>query len=737
MRPAVEHPTKRRKTAELPSTKPCRIHTPKKAEEESRPPNRQVKTKYAQDVVAQVEDLPAQEITQEREAVSIEVRTSVQPTKKIKESKAPAKSRRKLQLDDDEVKVLPKPKKKASQSEGLEDTFIFGLKPKKSEPRSKTKENIVEEPIHEEPENAPAPPKRKRTTKAKPPKDEDSREGTIGGPKEGPVAPEGKAQRGKEKHGSRRLANALRKDTEPFEEAILPTTTGAESAKATILQIHHVETDLPKSGPKTARPKVTTKRAAKRNIEEVVENETAAAPEPAAKRPRRQAAISATAKVAIGYEEELVPVDNLRRAPDAKPKRGRPRETVQAQELPVLPPSPPQSVSKPSTEELQAHGEDEVPTAKMGPVGKSRKPGAKSAKIDVMDTERDPVATELPNKVKKSALEDLHHVSETEAPIEQAPPVKRARKVRAQVVAHDVSAGDEPATASRSLDAEETYEFEQKQPRATNAPLSKTSRKAASKTAKPLKIVDEKLAVIKNVSEPPGIVIPEIQKSHDTIKSSDSLAGDQIVPSRSGRRGEPKKKSRRVLAESDINIVRSLPPDDLEIDVKSKPSRQHKFDEAMTNTTDDYANTERNYNKRSGQRNGNPTVEDEDSKRGSGTDPIPNSSIEPIHAKCARKAHPQKSTPTIEPPRDEHVVPRKRHVISADEDLDWLFEKCENKRSRLPARNPCASSKVSRQAPVKKSADAKDIDLDDLLESIAGFSGKLSTGKSGRAMASW
>ena len=133
----------------------------------------------------------------------------------------------------------------------------------------------------------------------------------------------------------------------------------------------------------------------------------------------------------------------------------------------------------------------------------------------------------------------------------------------------------------------------------------------------------------------------------------------------------------------------------------------------------------------------NLTVEHEDANHF--MDPTPVASVDITHTKRARKAQPtqpSKSTPIIETPLEESATPKKRHVIAADEDLDWLFEKSENKRSRLPARNPRASSKGNRQAPVKKSADAKDMDLDDLLESIAGFSGKLLTGKSGRAMAS-
>jgi hypothetical protein len=609
-------------------------------------------------VVAQVEALPAHEVPQEPGTALIEAPVLVRPVKDTKGSKAPSKTRRKLQLDD-ELEALPKPKKKkARQSGGLEDTFIFGLKPKKRQPKSKLKETIEEEPTHEETENVPAPPKRKRTAKAKQQAKDEPCEKNAGEPNEEVVALEGKPQKRKGKPASKYRADALPVDTEPLEEERLPTTTGADPVEN--LKSEDVVTKRPQAVSKVTKPKATAKNSAKRTIEEATENETATEPEPTTKRPRRQAATSAMAKVTLGYEEDLVPVDNLRRAPEPLARRGRPKKTTAAEVAPVLLPSPPQSVSKLSAEDEENCGEDEVPVAKVRAVGRPRKLVSKMAKID----EKEVVATSSRPSVKTPALENSHHVAKTETPVAKAPPVKRARKVRAQAVAQDVSTDNEPA--------KQICEVDQKRSRASKAPPLKTSRKAASKAVKPVDIIDENVAVIENVPEPPEIIIQETQESHDTIKNSSR--GDKV--------GEPKTKSRRALAESDVNIVRSLPPDDLGVIVKpttvkqQQPSRKTKLQQS-------------------------------------------------------------KSTPTIDLPHDEVITPRKRHVIAADEDLDWLFEKSENKRSRVPARNPRASSKANRQAPGKKtSADAKDMDLDDLLESIADFSGKLLTGKGGRAMAS-
>jgi hypothetical protein len=659
--PIVKHSTKRRRTIESPSSNSCKKHTPKRGEEGTHPPKEHNEQNGVENVVAQVEAIPAHEVPQEPETALIEAPVLVRPVKDPKGSKAPSKTRRKLQLDD-ELEALPKPKKKkARKSGGLEDTFIFGLKPKKRQPKSKLKETIEEEPTHEETENVPAPPKRKRTAKAKQQAKDEPCEKNAGEPNGKVAALEGKPQKRKGKPASKYSADALPVDTEPLEEERLPTTTGADGAdRVENLKSEDVETKRPQAVSKVTKPKATAKKAAKRTIEEATENETATEPEPTAKRPRRQAATSAMAKVTLGYEEDLVPVDKLRRAPEPVARRGRPRKTTAAEVAPVLLPSPPQSVSKPSAEDEENCGEDEVPVAKLRAVGRPRKLVSKMAKID----EKEVVATSSRPSVKTPALENSHHVAETETPVAKAPPVKRARKVRAQAVAQDVSTDNEPA--------KEICEVDEKRSRASKAPPLKTSRKAASKAVKPVDIIDENVAVIENVPEPPEINFQETQESHDTIKNSSR--GDKV--------GEPKTKSRRALAESDVNIVKSLPPDDSGVIVKPTAVKQQQLSRKT-------------------------------------------------------KLQQSKSTPTIEPTHDEVITPRKRHVIAADEDLDWLFEKSEKKRSRVPARNPRASSKANRQAPGKKtSADAKDMDLDDLLESIAGFSGKLLTGKGGRAMAS-
>jgi hypothetical protein len=683
-------------------------------EEGAHSPKGQKEKENVEDIVAQTEALPAQE----PKTALIDAPTLVLPVKNLKNSKAPSKPRRKLQLDD-ELKV-PKPKKNAPQSESLEDTFIFGLKPKKRQPKSKLKQTIAEEPVHEETEDVPAPTKRKRTAKAKQQVNDELCETAPGELNEEVLALEEKTQKRKRMHASRRLAEAMHVDTNTLGEEPPSTNTGVVSVKEDLLVSPQEETKQPETTAKATEPKATAKKAAKRTIEEPMDHETVTAPEPTAKRPRRQAAVSATAKVALGYEEELVPTDKLRRAPEPVTKRGRPKKTIAAEVTPVLLPSPPPSALKSPVEE--GHGEAEVHIAKARPVGRPRKLGAKIATVDVGAIEKDAVATSPRTEVKMSAVEDSHHVVETDAPVQKAPPIKRARKVRARVVAQGHPANDEPSN--------ETCEVEQK----SKAPSSRTSRKAATKASKPVDI-DEDVAAIEEVSDSPDCVIPETQGSYDVIIDPDSLAGVQTKKSSGGT----KKKSRRALAESDVNIVRSLPRDDLGVIVKPITAKPHPSDGATIKpATRDNDNCKKQSN-----RNTklvpvvNPAVEDEDDIHVTNSTPIPSVDID--HVKRARKAQPaqlSKSTPTIEPPHDEVLTPRKRHVIAADEDLDWLFEKSENKRSRVPARNPRASSKANRQAPVKKNADAKDMDLDDLLESIAGFSGKLLTGKSGRAMAS-
>ena len=727
--PIVEHPTKRQRTVGSPSSKPRKDHILKQTEEEKHSPQADIENKSTEDVVAQVAILPTQELRQEVKATLVETPTLDRPVKNYEHSEATAKPRRKLKLDD-ELEILPTPKENAPQSEDSEDTFIFGLKPKRRQPKSKLKETIEEEgPTHEEIESAPVPSKRRRTAKAKQKANVEICEKSAEKLDEKEVGFEANPKKSKGKQTSRECIDALHIKMNPPEEAPAPITTGVDEAKELCLQNPHVETIKSQSVPKATKSKATeskatAKKVAKRTMDEFAENDTDTATEPTTMRPRRQAAISATARVALGYEEELVPADKLRRAPEPVAKRGRPKKTTVPEHVPVLPPSPPQSTSKAPVAKIKACEEDEVAVSNARPVKRGRKPGTKIAKVDGLATEKEPAAGDCRLTVKPATLEDLHNEPAT------ARPAKKAHKARAQVLAQVSSTGEDPGTADQVSDKEENHEVSQKRSRALKTPALTTSRKSTSKATrratKSVDITDEKPAVVEPVSEPPEVVIPETQESHDMTNNYDLLAVNQTKGSRSGRSGEEKTKSRRVLAESDVNIVRCLPPDDFESTVK--PTRKD-------NDTD-YARKKQSSRKTKLTPAINPTIEHDGMKHGIGADPTPNSSVELIHTKRTRKAQPARPTPAIEPSDGEPVTARKRHVTAADEDLDWLFEKCENKRSRIPTGEPCVSSKAKRQAPVKKSADAKDMDLDDLLESIAGFSGKLLTGKSGRAMAS-
>jgi len=648
--------------------------------------------KSAEHVIAQVKDPLIQTVSGKQKTALIDAPTSARPVKAPKRSRASTKPRRKLQLDD-ELESLPKPTTNPPQSERSEDTFIFGLKPKNRQPESRLKETIEEDPTHDEIETAPAPSRRKRTARAKQQANDEACEKVVEELEVFEV--EGQLRKIKGKPTPRERADALYVDINPPEEAPAPIATGMNSPKEKLLQNPRVEKTKPQIAPKATKAKATTKKAAKRAVEEDMENDTATVTEPTARRPRRQAAVSATAKVALGYEEELVPADKLRRAPEPPAKRGRPKKNAVLEHVTSLADS------------------------KARPIGEARKQGDRIPKVGVL-------ASVKQVTVEPAALEDTHHVAETEALVTEAPPVKKTRKARVQLLAQGDLKGSEPATAHRASDGKEADEVEQTRPRASKAPPSRTTRKTVNKEVKPVDVIDEMIVA---AIEPPDIEIPETQMSQDIINDSDSLAGEQVQSSRGGRTGGEKRKPRRVLAESDVNIVKCLPSDDFGTTVKS----------AGKDKDIDRARTKQSSRKTKAAPVINPTIEHDESKHGTGTDPVPNSSVGLIHTKRARKAQPaqqSKVTPAVEPPDNEPATERKRHVIAADEDLDWLFEKCDNKRSRLPTGNPCAYSKVKRQAPVKKSADAKEMDLDDLLESIAGFSGKLLTGKSGRAMAS-
>lgn len=596
-----------------------------------------------------------------------------QSTAPVKAPKKSARARRKLQLDEEQEERPPQKRTGAPKTASVEDTFIFGLKLKRGRPRRQEAEPISEDqlpgPVLEEIHT------KRRTNKAK--KDAVANElaGEVAAseqadaapPKRGrpkkamlevesepaatTVVPDPSTEHVKPANAAKRKAvlkkgpkavvlhtrtqqaashdiaiNSVKKNKFPDvlpeiqEITELSKAAKAKSAARIKLPLPVVEiTDIAKPH-KAAKAKPAAKKASKRSIDEATahdHDQIIAAVEPTAKRPRRQAAINATQKVVLSYEEGLVPTDKLRRAPESAGKSKAASRKPAAPKQPSPPPSIPTTFAENSTD--CAKVEDVILEAR--PAERGRNPARPTTKINI-------------------------------------------------------------ATSSAEIDVEST--------RAATGVSSETiaqSGKETSPLSQPLQVDSACNTDAQPVKRKAQIAICE--QTPAALEKAE-------LPQQAATKKRPTK-TRRVLAESDVNIVRASPLKHTEkpIQCASPPAEpQDKYRQAATR----------------------PSKKQDDIKR-------------------SRKPQPAKQpilTPETEPTRGKPASSKKRHIIAADEDLDWLFEKPETKRP-CPTTTRQAASKPRRK---ETGHIAKDMDLDDLLESIAGFSGKLLTGKRGRAVAS-
>ncbi|KAM0717289.1 hypothetical protein Q7P37_007141 [Cladosporium fusiforme] len=399
---------------------------------------------------------------------------------------------------------------------------------------------------------------------------------------------------------SKKVADSGTLPIEDMDELSFSTADAPTHAIASTKQPGETIKSEPVTKKKPARSPVVaeTKPIDESNASEV--------PQVAARRPRRQAAISAKEKVATGYEEELVPVDKLRRAPD--------------------------------------------------PVAKIRRP-------------------------KKAGLNEASPTEEVPPQITKAPP-----------------AGD-----------------------TVQAVPAKVARKTTSKSANTKSTKKKTVEAIASETEPVGLAAPTTQKAPADICKPEIAIN--IVPNEvvKGTDATPAPKKRRVLAESDVNISRPSPARE----TSEKPVKDRK---AHITDEDDVPKVTVKPSRRQKSTKKEPSVEEvKPAANLPGDDP---------------KAQTKSSKRTGKPQRvdkanfaldigsvsDQQPSPKKRKRTAADEDLDWLFDKPEVKHVQPAILRPSAT-KARRKMPDQA---AKDMDLDDLLESIAGFSGKLLTGRNGR-----
>lgn len=463
--------------------------------------------------------------------------------------------------DSSNIKAARKPRiaeKKQAPIKAAEDTFIFGLKSRKragdrGEPVSTKPEVVSEDVSASPPKTVPA--------KAKGRKPEAPESQSVNAPGE-------------------RKETAARK-------------TEAKKSRDTTK--------------KTKKP--TRDLEVKTDVVEHAMSESAVQ----SKRPRRKAAVSATEKVTLGYEADLVPTDKLRRAPeaDSKPAR-RKKAAVQDSSLAALALLP--------------------------------------------EVHEDVISPRVDESLEKGTSQ---------------PPKRRNRKAASQ----------------------------------PNG-LSSRARKTDPHTTTSEPQEDEVLQQ------------PTTSVSEATATNSDIVK--EPVRSKTTRRAT---KGRGALTETDVNIVRrSRPQEELCKRIQNTLSTSTKGsvcpDMVPAHTSELHATTRPS--------KARPT---KDATRVR-DQPRNNTGVSKSRGKPQAEPNPD-PTPRETPCALKSPTARKRHVVASDEDLDWLFEKPQHPK---PAVSRQPSSKVRRRRDEGNSV--KDMDLDDLLDSIAGFSGKVLTSRRQRVVQS-
>lgn len=781
-----------------------------------------------------------------------------------KPSKKSSKPRRKLDLSE-EIEQRAQHDDGEVQSGGLEDTFIFGLKPKKRQARRKLEEEPAPEGLKQTSKKAPS--KGRKTTKAKQHvEDQHGPDNATEPPAEIVISKEKPAEApdpDTSKQTSKKAPRKGRKPTkaqqqnqeelapdaatEPPAEPLMPAEkpkaprkkpvaktnveiTGTDSNttdEAPIIKSPNLdpsnpvgtspvtkllvdETASPK--PKPAKTKLSIKRANKRSIDEVVtsvEDASAATSEKATKRPRRQAAISAIEKVTSGYEEELVPVDKLRRAPDLVDKPRESRKANAPDPSAVAQPTPSSTQPVLATKEVGNCEKDQSSFSPPLTVRKARKAAVKTAELcnDKMKETLEVVDSQTATAPQPS-LNDEDRVLEEELPPPQNLHAKRGRKPGVKATKAT------PATVNVILPetaiaiAEETFVPEEELPppklpakrgrkpgvkltKANSAAIVVKSPNLALQNADEDCMPDEDLPPPKVPAKrcrKPGVKCTKATPAAITVESlepafanaeRDVVPGEvlplpQKLPAKRGRKPgvkAAKAASAKINAELQKPALESeeQPPtacdseESGQNDSKLRCAREdHKtktkaFDfaakaagksdrladrllhesdnsaarEQPRKTRRVLADFDRNIVRHAANSSASPPAKQQSSARGDRST-LP---IKPKDIGCPKKAQPVEqpgASSNSEPCLEKPTSSKKRRVIATEEDLDWLFEKPMAKRSQ-PAVNRQLTTKSRR-----KEADhsAKDMDLDDLLASVAGFSGKLLTGKRGRAVAS-
>lgn len=741
---------------------------------------------------------------------------SIAPIEQVpRTTKKVPRARRKLCLNDGVEQSVTQQPSWETRTAGLEDTFIFGLKPKKQQPKPKTEEAAVADESKQKTKKTP---KAKKTTKAKEELEDKPELDHIPEPAEQIEKPEKKSKTTRKKTVASK--STAPKATEVSDAIKIPVDNGADHGSAASDAFFTAAESLSEESVKIELKPVKTKpaceRALKRSAVEVVtavESMNTATPERPTKRPRRQAAISAIEKVVMGYEDELIPVDKLRRAPDVGSKPRKPRKVDVPEPSANAPLSPPlATLADSTTKDVQHCSRNESPSSPPLVVKRGRKPGVKAAKGRTNATDETHEVTQPQPVEHLSPTKDGGQVPDNKTSLPPKLPAKRGRKPGSKnrklvaATSHEepsvepaitglaldhlsptqenkhspddeptfapkqpAKRGRKPGSKNRKVVAATNHEEPTVEPAlagpASDYPLSarenkhtlgdeptlapklpaKRGRKPGAKNRQvttddvepPVESIATELAPKEKISsttgaeqpigsgsEPQATTTPRNGKSgaterlleasedarmteaaQEVRKHSRSLAKQSREPSRDSSRQVIEKqptKQRRALADFDGNIVRKS------LTVEGKK---------LVPSAVEFASPPRKQQSRLRKTKDESVMQPETT------------------TVCSGKAQhiPQFEYSQNEGPSHETTAtPKRRRAIATDDDLDWLFEKPKSSRAK-PAtiRQPATKT---RQMAADQSA--KDMDLDDLLATVAGFSGKLLTGRRARVVAS-
>ncbi|KAM0713150.1 hypothetical protein Q7P35_000602 [Cladosporium inversicolor] len=549
--PPAEPPAKRCRTNGPVSPKRCGDEVPERTEKRASRPAEAAEQPDPGRTTVKDRNQPAPTIHGDVITTAIEAISTEQAPKATK--KAP-RARRKLCLDDIVEELEAQQNNEEVRTGGLEDTFIFGFTPKKQKVKAYTEEiAIADEPKQKKKAAAP---RVKKATKAREQLEDKLDPDQDAEPAKKSKRPERKAKttRGKAVAGKHTATittevDASKSRIDNSADHGLDDSNGFFSA-AEVLPEDTVETE-----PKPIKTKPAPKRALKRSVHEVVtaaENMDAATPEKPAKRPRRQAAISAIEKVAMGYEDELIPVDKLRRAPDAEsqPRKSRKADADGASTNALL--SPPLTTqSNSTTKDTHDCGRNEPPSSPPLVVKRGRKPGVATAKgracksdghLEVVEAL--PVRHVPPTSGDNRALDDEPRLS-------PKLPAKRGRKPGVKVTKGRTCAADERQEVTQPQPAEhlsptkeDNHALDDERPLSPKLP-AKRGRKPGSTNKR----------VVAATNQEESIVVPTITKSASNhlspAKENDCVPEEELtlapkLPAKRGRK--PDSKNRKLVA---------------------------------------------------------------------------------------------------------------------------------------------------------------------------------------------